>query len=292
MDKTSKFVEVELSTKKNHSNKFVTISISVVLYLTKIETINDLLRSVEESTGLDEIELVIYLIDNSNNDEYEQEVKKYLHSKYDMNIYYVNTKSNNGYGAGNNIVFQLSVIGKYHIVTNPDVTIGHDLICESVKRMENDGDLGMISPLIYYDRDEIFIGCKKNPTFLSMFLRSNIILRKIAFIEKIMMSATYYQYDINKEMTNVEYLSGALMFFRSNIFQQIGGFDERFFLHYEDADITRKALQVSDNLYMPSISIVHTWQGNTHKTLKDWSITVLSGIKYILKWNLLTKTKV
>jgi GT2 family glycosyltransferase len=76
-----------------------------------------------------------------------------------------------------------------------------------------------------------------------------------------------------------------MMFFRSDVFLQINGFDESFFLHYEDADITRRALEVSQNIYCKDSCITHLWQGNTHKDFKSWLITANSGIKYLWKWN-------
>ena len=57
--------------------------------------------------------------------------------------------------------------------------------------------------------------------------------------------------DYAKPIFDVEYPTGSCMFFRTSVLQHINGFDPDYFLHYEDADIGRRILQVAQIRYVP-----------------------------------------
>jgi nucleoside-diphosphate-sugar epimerase len=74
------------------------------------------------------------------------------------------------------------------------------------------------------------------------------------------------------------------MFFRTVPLQKIGGFDTDFFLHYEDADIGRRLLQVARIVYVPAVRVVHQWARDTHRSLGAKLGTARSGWLYWRKW--------
>ena len=91
-------------------------------------------------------------------------------------------------------------------------------------------------PKVYYPNGELQYLCKLIPTpfdlMFKRFLPSSIVERRMI---KFQLRFTKY----NKIM-NVPYLSGCFMFFRISALQDIGLFDERFFMYPEDIDITRR----------------------------------------------------
>lgn len=82
----------------------------------------------------------------------------------------------------------------------------------------------------------------------------------------------------------VEYATGCFMFFRTEIFKQLKGFDEHIFLYLEDADITRRVNQISKTIFYPYNYVIHDWQRGAHKNLKLMWINVKSAIWYFWKW--------
>ena len=74
------------------------------------------------------------------------------------------------------------------------------------------------------------------------------------------------------------------MFFRYNDLMKVKGFDDAYFLHYEDADIGRKITMISPICYVASVVILHKWTRDTHKTWKSRLITIKSGLTYFFKW--------
>ena len=85
------------------------------------------------------------------------------------------------------------------------------------------------------------------------------------------------------------------MIINNKFFREIGGFDERYFMYFEDVDICRKARELGrDVLYDSNASIVHYGQHQSRK-YKNFIKSILfnktsryhisSWIKYIIKWN-------
>jgi len=90
--------------------------------------------------------------------------------------------------------------------------------------------------------------------------------------------------DYDKPIFDVEYPTGSCMFFRTSVLQRIKGFDPDYFLHYEDADIGRRALQIAHVIYVPTVKVVHQWARDTHKSWASRLVTVRSGLLYWRKW--------
>ena len=81
-----------------------------------------------------------------------------------------------------------------------------------------------------------------------------------------------------------KHATGCFMFFRTEVYLQIHGFDERFFLYLEDADITRRVNEVSKTVFHPEFHVVHEWQRDQHKKLSLMWVNVQSWMHYDRKW--------
>jgi len=76
------------------------------------------------------------------------------------------------------------------------------------------------------------------------------------------------------------------MLFKTVDFKSLGGFDERYFLYMEDADICRKINKTEKKiLYFPNVEIMHQHQKGSSKSVKLFIYHLSSAIKYFLKWN-------
>jgi len=87
----------------------------------------------------------------------------------------------------------------------------------------------------------------------------------------------------NKVM-QIEYASGSFMVFRTSIFKQLKGFDTRFFMYLEDADITRRVNLVSKALFFPEARVIHKWERASYKSKKLAFVTLKSMYIYFNKW--------
>ena len=85
------------------------------------------------------------------------------------------------------------------------------------------------------------------------------------------------------EITNA---TGCFMFFRTEVFKELGGFDERFFMYLEDCDIARRAAEKYKALHYPMATVYHLWERESKGNKKLLLIHIQSILKYFLKWGI------
>ena len=77
------------------------------------------------------------------------------------------------------------------------------------------------------------------------------------------------------------WVAGMIMLFNSKVFKSIGGFDERYFLYYEDVDIcARLRLSGCKIVYCPEVSVVHAAQRTSHRNLQYFRWHLTSMVRY------------
>lgn len=128
--------------------------------------------------------------------------------------------------------------------------------------------------------------CKRDPTLLALISRRFIPHRlKPPALRRY--DDWYVMSDMNyEEAFDVPYLSGCCMIIRSRAFCETGGFNERFFLYLEDADLTRRLRRLGRCLHVPIVHVVHIWGRGSHRR---WGLTVvnlISALRYFRIWGL------
>lgn len=221
--------------------------------------------------------ITLYIVDNLSTDETVKIVNEY--QKKFNNIKLIISKRNDGFGAGNNCVLPF-LTSDYHIVTNSDVLVPNVSVIEKlIAYMESNQDVGLLSPKILNTDGSIQKLYKHNPSVLDMairFLSPNILKKRQAWFVH---EESHYS-----KIGQIDHASGAFMFFRTSIFKKIGGFDERYFMYMEDADITRQVNLVSKAMFYPKVSVVHEWQRDSHKKIRYMMFTLKSMGQYFHKW--------
>jgi GT2 family glycosyltransferase len=252
------------------------ISIAIVTYNNE----NIIRRTVESIVSHIEnlFNYALYVIDNNSTDN---TVKEVLSCR--GNITLLQNKKNIGFGAAHNTVIEM-LDSEYHLVVNPDITIVNDAISDMYTYMEEHTDIGLLTPLVKHPDGRIQYLCKRNPTITDLFIR----LALPNYFKKRQDYFTMKETGYDKPFL-VEYATGCFMFFRTDIFKRLNGFDEHIFLYLEDADITRRVNQISKTIFYPYNYVVHDWQREQHKKLKLMWINVKSAAWYFLKWGLRKK---
>ena len=226
-----------------------------------------------------ELNVKLYLVDNSPTDELKVLVT-------DSRIEYIHNPSNPGFGASHNVAIKkaLELGSDYHLVLNPDIYFEKgtlELLCEF---MNENLEVGHVMPKVTYPNGEFQYLCKTNPTFFDLFARGFMpsFLKKV--FQKRMERYEYKNQDYNEVLYNIPYLSGCFMFLRTSVLKEVGYFDDRIFMYLEDADLTRRFLEVSKTAYYPDAHVYHHFAKLTHKKVKFKWITVQSAFIYFNKW--------
>ena len=189
---------------------------------------------------------------------------------------------NNGYGGGHNVALKeaMSVGSKYHLVVNPDVWFGPEVIPALIQYMEEHENVGQIMPKVLYPNGNIQRLAKLLPTPFDMFGRLCLPECLIRFRNN---HFELRQSGFTKTM-NVPFLSGCFMFLSMDAVKKVGLFDERFFLYGEDIDFCRRMHQQYETTFYPKHKIYHTFSRGSRKSLRLLIIHISSIVKYFNKW--------
>lgn len=249
------------------------ISSSIVTYKTKRKDLQTVIECVNKS-----IIEKLYIVDNSPTDE----LKEFVLSLSDK-IEYIFGHGNVGYGAAHNIAIRKSIEldSKYHVVINPDIEFGGEIIEVINDYMNQHIENGLLMPKVLYPNGELQYLCKLIATPFDLIGRRFFPLKK--YVEKRNNKYELRFTDYN-QIINVPSLSGCFMFIRTDILKQIEGFDERFFMYCEDFDLCRRIGKLSKTIFFPKVSITHNYEKGSYRNNKLLNYHIQSAIKYFNKW--------
>lgn len=251
----------------------VRISASVVTYNNEKE-IRGVLDSLMNSSCLMDME--VYVVDNCSQDRTcEIVVNEYPQVKL------IHSTENVGYGAGHNQALRLSV-ADYHLVINPDILFDTDLVEQAVEYMENHTEVAMCIPAVYDIDGTLKFPPKRDPRiryFVSRLLPRNTITNK--WLD---------EYGMKPEVKSaaapfeIEVCSGSFMVMRRKIAESIGFFDERYFMYFEDFDISRSIRTKGKIMCLPRLKVFHEGKRAAHHSKTARKMFVDSMRKYYNKW--------
>lgn len=218
--------------------------------------------------------LKLYVIDNASTDSTAEII-----SGID-GVTLIKNDKNIGFGAAHNMAIKLG-LGKYHFVINPDIEINGDILSQMADFMEANTQIVMAMPdILNPDKTKQKLP-KEIPTFSRLFLGR--LSNFGGVFEKIRKQYVWADRDIS-DVTDIKFCSGCFFCIRGDIFTILGGFDERYFMYLEDADLTLKALQKGRVVIAPQFSVIHMWERQSAKSIKYLLIHIVSSFKFLHKW--------
>jgi hypothetical protein len=196
---------------------------------------------------------------------------------------YIYTGKNLGFGAAHNIAFNHMANSRYHIILNSDVVFCHTVIRDLVAFLESNESVGLVMPRVIYPDGSIQKLCKRLPTpfdILAKRLFPGLLKR---MFHKRLSAFELCDMDMTKVLS-VPYLSGCFMLIRRDALQKVGLFDERFFMYFEDLDLTRRIHERYQTVYYPGATIIHRHDKGSYKSMKLLFYGIHSAVQYFNKW--------
>lgn len=259
---------------------------SVVTYEHHLLDIEPVLRSLMDSP-ID----TIYVIDHSKKmTELELELNEYEAYSIKKNpdlkarirrgfrIVYMR-HHNNGYGGGHNVAIRLAREkgSEFHLVVNPDIWFGREVVPVLQAYMTTYKDVAHIMPAVRFPNGDQQRLAKLLPTPLDILGRfvmpKNVTSRRNERYELVPTG-------LNK-IVNTPYLSGCFMFLRMSALKEVGDFDERhFFMYAEDIDLTRRLHRKWRTLYFPKVVVFHKFSRASHYDVRLFFTHIWNIIKY------------
>lgn len=235
------------------------ISIIIVNYKVNEEILN-CLESIYASKPKTEFEIIV--VDNSEEDNLSNSLKKSF-----PKVTYIKSPRNLGYGGGNNLGVEHAK-GEYLLILNPDTQVFKNTIDELVEFLKKNKKAGIVSPLI--------LGSDKKPLDRQGYKELNLVngIFTFSFLRKRFpqfgVSSYYSLKDWKKNPTKkVNTVYGAALMLQTNLFKDLNGFDEGFFLYFEENDLSRRARGLGYELYVDSNSKIIHDVGQSTKQTKD-----------------------
>ena len=254
----------------------VKIAVSLVLYNTDKQELNNVISACVNSTVL----VDIYLIDNSPNDNLS-----YLDS--DKRVNYFKSDHNGGFGYGHNTIirrFKLLDSYDYCLVINPDIEFNFEVIEKISKYMEQNTSVGVLMPKILNHDGSLQFARRLLPSPLDIIRKK--ILPHFLHPKKYEM----IDYEPNKPIKIVG-LCGCFMFLRVDALKVVGLFDERYFMYFEDFDLCRRIAIKFSSIYYPNLSVVHYSNNEHRRSLKLLYYAIRATILYFNKWGYIDKER-
>lgn len=205
------------------------LSIIIVTYNSK-SIISDCLLSISNFNDIgDSLEVIV--VDNNSNDQ--QEVYEIIQLYKDLQIEWIPNPNNSGYGAGNNIGVQ-NAKAPHFLIMNPDVRLITPVFKELLALFHTQKDLAMVG--VKFADNSLALHIKPEHYTVCRYLLIKV-LQKFRFLP--------FKY---------LYMSGSFLLFDKVDFLSVGGFDEQFFLYFEEPDITNRLQNNAKMLFWLRIS--------------------------------------
>jgi GT2 family glycosyltransferase len=226
--------------------------------------------------------VAVYLVDNASDAQYraqfDQESAGWPQSEW-FTVTYLPQSHNRGFGCGHNAVLPL-LVSDVHLVLNPDVELQADALRAGLSALLRSEDIALLSPLALGGSGEREFLCKRYPSVLVLILRG-FAPRSVRGLFRRQLER-YEMRDlcgVDKQV-NVTIASGCCMLLRTDTLRAVGGFNEAFFLYFEDFDLSLRLRREGRLVYDPAMRIVHHGGYAASKGLRHLKYFVTSGILF------------
>jgi len=232
-----------------------TVSVLIVSYNVK-EYVDHAIDSLNRSS-VDHFEIIV--VDNHSFDG----TVEHIQSSY-PDVKVITNQENVGFGKAVNQAAE-SATGDYFLVLNPDTVVQENTISTFTQYLQDHDEVGMIGPKILNSDGTLQLACKRS------FPTMRVALPKLLGLDKLCPKSKWAgKYNLTyldpDEASAVDAISGSCMFLSKDLFHELGGFDDQFFMFGEDLDLCYRTWQAGYEIhYLPTTQIVH-YQGESVKS--------------------------
>jgi GT2 family glycosyltransferase len=218
------------------------VTVAIVTYCSEAE-----LPACLDSVLASDVPVKIVVIDNGSTDGTLGLARKYA-SKH-ANVLAVPSGGNIGLAAGNNIIIPY-IEGSYALMLNPDTILEADTLSVLIRIMETDKRIGVVGPKCVYEDGTPHTSYHHGWNFWHL-----VVWRVVPYS---LTRKLYDRYARYRE-TEVDFVSGACLLVRAELFKEVGGYDPRYFLTVEDVcDLCRRIRRLGYKiLFSPRAEITH-----------------------------------
>ena len=247
------------------------VSASIVIYNENQNTLQKVIKSFLDI----ELYKELIIVDNSPSDNLKDFIKTF------SNVKYIHSGKNLGFGAGHNLAFRyLTFQSDIHLIVNPDTYFDALQMKEYILWMFEHQDISLSVPHVFYPDDTYQYTIRHIPTPLDLFKRR---LNIGGLFDKYINKDEFHHTSFT-ETSEIPFAHGCFFIFQTKVFQNLQGFDERFFMYMEDLDIFIRAKKYGKTVLNPNYKIYHEYRKGSSTSLKLLYFHIVSAIKFFWKY--------
>lgn len=186
---------------------------------------------------------------------------------------------NLGFGSGHNLTFDQTQ-SEMHLILNPDVEIASTALSTALAFFDQHPECGLIAPSVEDKSGNRQYLCKRNPSILDLLLRG--------FAPKFLRPAfqkRLFHYEMRETIGDSivwdpPIVSGCFILVRTSILAELCGFNPKYFLYFEDFDLSLRAAKITRIAYVPSVRIIHHGGHAARKGKKHIFLFLRSAITF------------
>lgn len=234
------------------------VSVIVVNWNTR-DDLRECLTSLQPSLHPG-VQTEVIVVDNASWDDSVAMVKREF-----PEVKIIENRLNEGFGKAHNRGAGIAQ-GRYLMLLNPDAKAHPSALKELVAYADAHPDIGILGPKVLNPDGSLQYSCRRFPVYEAGLFRNTFLGRLFPqnrFVRDYMMT------DFDHASTiEVDWLSGCAMLIRREAWQQLGGFDEQFFMYCEDVDLCWRAHEAGWKVtYHPEAVVTHAIGRSTDRAV-------------------------
>ncbi len=247
------------------------VTVSIVVYEEHEETLAGVLKDF----GSLDAEKELIVVDNSPDDRLRSVCESF------PDTVYLFPGKNLGFGAGHNLAFSKRRLhSEMHLIVNPDISFDAAALHGFLEWFAAGDEIALAVPKIVNPDGTPQYAVREIPT-PSMLLRRRLNFFGL-FDERI--AKDEWRDRLPHDVTDIPFAHGAFLAFKTEVFEQLGGFDERFFMYMEDVDIFIRARSYGRTVIQPAFSVVHEHRRASAGSLPLLWCHLVSAIRFFGKY--------
>ena len=213
----------------------------------------------------------------------EAMIDPYAVSAGDVRWHFVQGHGNIGYGAAQNLAIRRTD-AEFHLMCNPDLIMAPDVLLEAVRFLEAHPAAMLAAPQGFDAEGRYARLAKRSPTLLALALRALSVEPSNGLLGRRVATYVYDEVLPAEAPAPIELASGCFMLARTAALKAIDGFDEGYFLYFEDFDLCRR-LACHGGIYeLPTAKITHYGGHTARRGLARTLRFARSGYRYFNRY--------
>ncbi|WP_277182563.1 glycosyltransferase family 2 protein [Caballeronia sp. BR00000012568055] len=189
-------------------------------------------------------------------------------------------QGNVGYGRGHNLAIERTT-SRYHLILNPDIELDDDALFQGIAFLDAHPEVGAITPNIRSGNGAQQFLCRRFPTVLDLFVRGFLPRSlRAPFAKRLAHYELRDAIDDKNVFWDPPIISGCFMLYRTEVLKKLGGFDPRYFLYFEDYDLSLRTHEIARVAYVPSVRVLHHGGDAARKGFTHIKLFITSAIRF------------